>query len=114
MRSEVRNHRAARNAIALIKFKGIFKHVLTEPHAGEGVEQAFVKVVCDATTILNFTKHVMHRDPRHTLRGGREEKMSPIKQIDTQNGLHYETVVCILETDIITRFAHGKGSIVVL
>lgn len=74
MRSEVRNQRAARNVIALIKLEGIFKHVLTKPHAREGVKQAFVEVVCDATTVLNFTKHVMYRDPRHTLRGGRKEK----------------------------------------
>lgn len=74
VRSEVRNQRAARNVIALIKLEGIFKHVLTKPHAREGVKQAFVEVVCDATTVLNFTKHVMYRDPRHTLRGGRKEK----------------------------------------
>lgn len=69
--SEVRNLRAARNVIALIKLKGLFKHVLTKPHAGEGVKQAFVKVICDATTVLNFTKHVVYRDPRHTLTGRR-------------------------------------------
>ena len=109
MRSEVRNLRAARNVIALIKLEGIFKHVLTKPHAGEGVKQAFVEVVCDAATVLNFTKHVVYRDPRHTLRGGRKEEMSPIKQTDIypfQHGLHYETAVCILETDIITQFDH--------
>lgn len=75
MTSKVCNLRAARDVIALIKLEGIFKHVLTKPHPGESVEQPFVKVVCDTTTVLNLTKHVMYRDPRHTLRGGRKEKM---------------------------------------
>ena len=81
MRPEVRNLCAARNVIALIKLEGISKHFLTKPDAGERVKQAFVEVVCDATTVLNFTKHVVYCDPRHTLRGGRKEEMSPINMI---------------------------------
>lgn len=74
MGPEVCNLRAARNIITLIELKGVFKHFLAKPHAGESVEQALVKVVGDTTTILDLTKHVMYCDPRHTLGGGGKDK----------------------------------------
>lgn len=82
---EVCNLRAARNIITLVEFKGVFEHFLAKPHAGEGVEQALVKVVCDTTTILDLTKHVMHCDPRHTLGGGGKEKNIMTREVKLFN-----------------------------
>ena len=72
MSLEICNLRAARNVVTLVELKGFLKHFLAEPDTGVCVEQAFVEVVGDTTTILNLAKHVMNCDPRHTLGGGRK------------------------------------------
>ena len=55
------------NGVALVKFKNVTKHILVEPNTAEGVQQSFVKVICDTTPVLHLTKHVPHSCPRHTL-----------------------------------------------
>lgn len=51
------------DAVALIEVEGRSKHLFTEPHLGEGVEQPLVVVVRHAAAILNFSDHVSHCVP---------------------------------------------------
>lgn len=75
---------AARNVVALVELEGFFKHLLTEPNTSVGVQQTFVKIVCDTTAILNFTQHIMNSHPRNTLGGEGKEKNGWIQEVDTQ------------------------------
>jgi len=55
------------DAVASVEVEGRYKHVLTEPHLGEGVEEALVIVIGHTATVLNLSDHVSHCGPRHTL-----------------------------------------------
>lgn len=55
--------------VSLVELKGIGEQLLTEPHRGEGGQQAFVEVVGDPTAVLHLANHVDQGLPRYPLLG---------------------------------------------
>lgn len=56
-----------RKVLTIVKLKVVSKYVFSKPDFGIGIEQTFVIVIRHSSTILDFTNHVPHSTPRHTL-----------------------------------------------
>ena len=55
------------NTVAFVENKVWLEHKVSKPDSTECIQQTLVIVVCDTSTILDLSKHVVNSNPSDTL-----------------------------------------------